>query len=69
MIRMKLHILLAQHRMTQTELSQKTGIGKNTITAYTKDNCKHIVKEHLDILCKFFNCQLTDLIEYLEDTE
>lgn len=62
-MKMKLHMLLAESRMTQKELSEATGIRQATISAYVSGNYKHIVKEHIDILCDFFNCDLTDLIE------
>ncbi|WP_334685474.1 helix-turn-helix transcriptional regulator [Clostridium perfringens] len=62
-MRMKLHMLLAEHRMTQKELSKATGIRQATISAYASNNYKHIVREHIDILCDYFNCDLTDLIE------
>lgn len=67
MIKMKLHIKLAEFRMTQKELSEKTGIRQPTISAYCTDTNKHIVKEHLDIFCKLFNCTVKDLVEYEED--
>lgn len=64
MIKMKLHIKLAEHRMTQKELSERTGIRQPTISAYCNDSFKHIVKEHLDQFCEIFDCQVSDLIEY-----
>lgn len=67
MIKMKLHIKLAEARMSQRELSEKTGIRPATISAYCNDSFKHIVKEHLDMFCKIFNCKAEDLIEYVEE--
>lgn len=67
MVKMRLHVLLAENRMTQKELSQATGIRQATISAYASDNCKHIVKEHIDVLCNYFNCDITDLIQYKKD--
>ena len=68
MVKMRLHILLAEHRMNQKELAEATGIRQATISSYCSDTCKHIVKSHIDILCGFFNCQLTDLIQYTKDS-
>jgi putative transcriptional regulator len=67
MVRMKLHILLDTHRLSQRELSLKTGIRFETINKYTNNSYKYISNEHIDILCKFFNCQVSDLIEYVRD--
>lgn len=67
MIKMNLRVLLAKKEITAKELSEITGIGKNTLSAYVNNTNKHIVKDHLNILCKFFNCELNDLIEYKKD--
>lgn len=67
MIQMRLHILLAEKRMTQRELAEKTGIRQPTISAYCSETYKHIVKDHIDILCRYFECNLTDLIVYKKD--
>lgn len=66
MLKMKLHIKLAEKRMTQKELSEATGIGKNSISRYCNDTFEKIDKEHIAILCKFFNCKVSDLLE-IED--
>lgn len=67
MIKMKLHIKLAEKRMTQKELAEKTGIRLATISGYCNDKFKHVVREHLDIFCKILDCPLSDLIEYVEE--
>jgi putative transcriptional regulator len=67
MIKMKLHILMAERRITQNKLSELTGIRQPTISAYYNDKFKTIPREHLNILCRFFNCQVQDLIQYVPD--
>ncbi|MDB2089337.1 helix-turn-helix transcriptional regulator [Clostridium paraputrificum] len=67
MIKIKLHIKLAEFKMNQKELSEKTGISKNTIGAYCNETNKHIVKEHLDIFCKLFDCKVEDIVEYVKE--
>lgn len=64
MIQMRLHVLIAEKRITQRELSEATGIRQPTISAYCNETYKHIVKEHIEILCKYFDCDLVDLIKY-----
>ena len=66
-IKIKLHMKLAENRMTQKELSAKTGIRPNSISAYCNDTYKQIPREHLDIFCKVFNCKIEDLIEYVDE--
>lgn len=67
MIKMKLHIKMAEKRMTQKELSEMTGIRQATISAYCSDNFKHIVREHLDQFCTIFNCEVSDLMEFIPE--
>lgn len=67
MVRMKLHIKMAEKRITQKELSKITGIRQATISAYCNDSFMMIPKDHIDILCNFFNCKIEDLIEYIPD--
>lgn len=67
MVEMRLHMLIAEKRITQKELSAITGIRQPTISAYCNETYKHIVKEHIDIFCKYFECELTDLIVYKKD--
>ena len=67
MVEMRLHMLIAEKRITQKELSDITGIRQPTISAYCNETYKHIVKEHIDIFCKYFECELTDLIVYKKD--
>ncbi|WP_338595217.1 helix-turn-helix transcriptional regulator [Clostridium baratii] len=69
MIEFKLHIKMAEKRINQLELSKATGIGKNSINRYYNNTCDKITKEHLDILCKYFDCELQDIVEYVPDNK
>ena len=69
MLKMKLHILMAEHRMTQKEVAEKTGIHAPTINKYYHDTYQKIDKDHIIALCKLFNCNIQDLIEYIPDEE
>ena len=68
MIITKLHIRMAEHRINQQELSKLTGIRQPTISAYCRDKYLMINKEHLDTFCKFFKCKLTDIIDFVDDS-
>lgn len=67
MIRMKLNIKMAERRMTQNELSKLTGIRQPTISTYYNDTFKTIPREHLDKFCECFNCNVSDLVEYISN--
>lgn len=64
MIKLNLHVLLAQYRISQKELSDMTGIRQATISAYCSNTFKHIVTAHLDKICYVLNCTPHDVISY-----
>lgn len=69
MIKMNLNIKIAEKNITKKQLSEETGIGKNTIGLYCSGDYKKIDKEHLDIFCKYFNCSVYDLIQFEYESE
>lgn len=64
MIKIKLRVLLAEHEMTQKELAKKTGIRVTTISDMCNNKSKHIPLDTLDILCNFFDCDITDILKH-----
>lgn len=66
-IKLKLHMVLAEKRMTQKELSDLTGVRLPTISAYCNDKAKHIVIEHFNKFMEVLHCDITDIIEYIKD--
>lgn len=69
MIKIKLHLLMAKERMTQKDVADKTGIAPSVVNKYYHDTIIRIDREHIDSLCKLFNCEVQDLIEYIPDEE
>ena len=69
MLKMKLHILMAEHRMTQKDVATKTGIHAPTINRYYHETFQKLDKDHISALCKLFNCKIQDLIEYIPEED
>ena len=73
MIRFKLQELLAEkqfkenRRVTLSELSEVTGINRVTISKLINHRSYSTVTDNVDVLCKFFNCKVEDLMEYIPD--
>lgn len=67
MIETRLHILLAEKRMTQKDLSEAIGIGRNTISRYYNNTWTQINKDDISKLCAFFNCKVEDIFYYIDD--
>lgn len=65
MIKINLSTLLGKNRMTQAELSRRTGIRPNTINEMYHELCDRVNLEHIDKICEVLNCDISDLIEYV----
>lgn len=63
MAQLNINNLLKQYNFTQKDLAECTKINKNTISKYCNNTFESINKEHIDLLCKFFNCTPNDLFE------
>jgi DNA-binding Xre family transcriptional regulator len=72
MIRFRLQELIAEkqfregQRVTLTELSEVTGINRVTLSKMVNHRGYNTVTDNVDQLCKFFNCKVGDLMEYVE---
>ncbi|OQB13738.1 MAG: hypothetical protein BWY15_01587 [Firmicutes bacterium ADurb.Bin193] len=67
MVRLKLSELLGKHKMNQKTLSQITGIRPATISKMYYEEIKRIEMNQINHLCKAFDCQISDLFEYIPD--
>jgi putative transcriptional regulator len=75
MIRYRIQELLAEkqfrdgRRVTMTELSEATGISRVTLSKMVNQRGYSTQTDHLDRLCRYFNCRLDELAEYVPDEE
>jgi putative transcriptional regulator len=75
MIRFRLQELLAEKqfkegkRATLTELSEATSINRVTLSKMVNQRGYSTVTENLDRICKYFNCKVSDIAEYVPDDE
>lgn len=68
MIKNRLAVLMAEKGIkTMLELSKKTKIDKNTISNWYNQKITRFSADTLNTLCKFFNCQVGDLLIYVPD--
>ncbi len=67
MIKINLSYLLGKNKMTQKALSYITGIRPATISKMYYEEVKRIDVKHLNNICKAFNCEISDLLEYIPD--
>jgi DNA-binding Xre family transcriptional regulator len=75
MIRYRIQELLADkqfregRRVTLTELADATSISRVTLSKMVNQRGYGTLTDHLDRLCRYFNCSLSDLAEYIPDED
>ena len=67
MIKIKLSDLLGKHKMTQKSLADMTGIRPATVSKTYYEEVKRIDIRHLNNICKTFDCEISELLEYIPD--
>lgn len=66
-IRINLDVVLAQKKMSVTELSEKVGITMANISILKNGKAKAIRFTTLDKICEVLECQPGDILEYTND--
>ena len=69
MIRLTIDQYLDKQGMTRYELAKRTEVKFQTIDRYYKNRVVRYDSYILDRICKVLNCNLCDIIEYVEDEE
>jgi putative transcriptional regulator len=67
MVRCHLSRLMGEHKLKVIDVARETGLHRNTITLLYKETANRIELETIDKLCVLFNCQVSDLLEWVED--
>ena len=67
MIKIKISDLLGKNKMTQKALADMTGIRPATISKMYYEETKRIDIKQLNNLCKAFDCEISELLEYIPD--
>lgn len=73
MIKSKLKILIAQkkvaegRKLTYDTLTTETGLAKNTLARFAENKTDRIDFATLNKLCRYFDCAIGDLLEYVPD--
>ena len=69
MLKSRLKVLLAKHDMTQSKLSELTGIRPGTITNIVNNNIKQIPVDAVCKICELLQCDIGDIWHYIPDNE
>ncbi|MBS7325979.1 MAG: helix-turn-helix transcriptional regulator [Gammaproteobacteria bacterium] len=69
MIRCHLARLMGEHKMKIVDVARETGLNRNTVTLLYKETAQRIDLDALDKLCKLFECEVADILEFMPDDE
>ena len=67
MIIFKLDDLIWERRATAKDIAKATGLGSSTLSKLRNSKSVNINTNTLNQLCKYFDCKVSDLIEYIPD--
>ena len=69
MIVFRLDDLLWEHRKRAEEVKAATGISASTLSNIRNGKNTNISTRTLDKLCHFFDCKVSDVLEYVPDVK
>lgn len=64
MVKINLRKLLAEKRMTQSELAALTGIRPSTICDICNNTCSFLKIDNIDKICAVLECDIQELISF-----
>ncbi|EMO2076805.1 helix-turn-helix transcriptional regulator [Citrobacter freundii] len=67
MIRCHLNRLMGECRLKVADVVRDTGLPRSTVTALWRDNATRIELPVLSILCHYFKCDVSELLEFTSD--
>jgi putative transcriptional regulator len=68
-IRCHLSRLMGERKMKIIDVARETGLHRNTVTLLYNETATRIDLETIDALCRLFQCELSDLFEYVADAD
>ena len=66
MIVINLDVMMAKRKMSLNELSEKVGITLANLSILKNNKAKAIRFSTLDAICKALDCEVGDIIEYVD---
>jgi putative transcriptional regulator len=67
MIRCYLSRMMGDRKMNVADVARETGLNRNTVTLLYKETATRVDLEAIEILCRYFNCEIGELFELVDD--
>ena len=68
MIKCHLSRLMGERKLKIVDVARDTGLNRSTITALYKETATKVDLEAIDLLCNYLDCQISELFEFISDT-
>nr|WP_216092339.1 MULTISPECIES: helix-turn-helix transcriptional regulator [unclassified Enterobacter cloacae complex] len=68
MIRCHLARLMGERKMKISDVLRMTGLSRNTVGLMYKETAQKIDVEALDKLCRLFECEVADILEFVNQS-
>ena len=67
MIRCYLSRMMGDRKMNVADVARETGLNRNTVTLLYKETATRVDLEAVEILCRYFNCEIGELFELVDE--
>ena len=69
MIKCHLSRLMGERKLKLVDVARETGLHRNTVTLLYNETAARVDLEAMERLCKFFDCKVEDLFEYVLESK
>jgi putative transcriptional regulator len=69
MIKCHLSRLMGEHKLRIADVARETGLHRNMVTLLYEETATRIDIDAIDRLCRFFKVQVSELFEYVPDSD
>jgi putative transcriptional regulator len=67
LIKCHLARLMGEHKMKIADVARETGLNRNTVSLLYHETAKKVDLDAVDKLCSLFQCDVSDLFEYVDE--
>ena len=67
MIKCNLSRMMGERKLKVVDVARQTGIHRNMVTMLYKETASRVDLETIDRLCRFFDCEVGELFEFIPD--
>lgn len=67
MIKCHLSRIMGERKLKISDLARDTGINRGTLTRLYHETAERIDLDVLDALCRYFQCKVEDLLDFVPD--